>query len=324
VLAVLCTAQSPDDPLRGLTVTDVPEPDVPEGWVRVRMRAAAINHKDLWALKGKSLPPEKLPRVLGSDGAGVLDDGREVVVHSVLASPGWRGDETLDPRRSLLSDDHDGTLAERFLAPLDNVLPKPADLSWEEAACLPTAWLTAYRMLFVQGRARPGQIVLVQGAGGGVSSAAIAMARAAGCLVWATSRDAAKRAGALRNGAHEAFEIGARLPQRVDVVIETVGEATWPHSTRSLRPGGTIVVAGATTGPAPSADLDRVSFLQLRVLGSTMGTREELAELLRFCSASGVRPQISDSRPLHEARQSFERFARGDFSGKLVLTSDAG
>ena len=321
MLAVTCTAQSADAPLSGLTVGERPDPVVPEGWVRVTLRAAALNHHDLWSLKGVGLAADKLPMVLGSDGAGVLDDGTEVVVHAVVTSPAWSGDDTLDPRRTLLSELHDGTLAEQVVVPARNVLPKPAELSWEEAACLPTAWLTAYRMLFTQSGTRPGQTVLVQGAGGGVATAAIALARAAGLTVWATSRDESKRAKALEIGAHEVFETNARLPAKVDAVLETVGKATWSHSMRALRPGGTLVVSGATTGPDPSADLNRLFFLQLRVIGSTMGTREELADLLGFCAATGLRPRVDDVRPLSDAAVSFGRLAGGDVFGKLVLTA---
>lgn len=320
MLAVSCTAQSADEPLSGLTVGERPDPVAPDGWVRVTLKAAALNHHDLWSLKGVGLAADKLPMVLGCDGAGVLDDGTEVVVHAVVSSPGWTGDDTLDPKRTLLSELYDGTLAQQVVVPARNVLPKPAALSWEEAACLPTAWLTAYRMLFTQAAVRPGQTVLVQGAGGGVATAAIALGRAAGLTVWATSREEDKRTKALSLGAHEVFESGARLPGKVDAVLETVGKATWSHSMRALRPGGTLVVSGATSGPDPSADLNRLFFLQLRVIGSTMGTRAELADLLAFCVASGVRPLIDDVRPMADAAASFAKLAQGDVFGKLVLT----
>ena len=320
MLAVTCTSQSAQDPLAGLTVGERPEPAVPDGWVRVHLRAAALNHHDLWSLKGVGLSADKLPMVLGADGAGVLDDGTAVVVHSVVPSPGWVGDETLDPRRTLLSELYDGTLAEQVVVPAANVLPKPASLSFEDAACLPTAWLTAYRMLFANAGVQPGQTVLVQGAGGGVATAAIALARTAGLRVWATSRDEAKRAKALEIGAHDVFESGARLPGKVDAVLETVGKATWEHSLRALRPGGTLVVCGATSGADPSADLNRVFFLQLRVVGSTMGNRGELLDLLQLCDTTGLRPVVDDVRPLKDARASFERLASGEAFGKLVLT----
>jgi len=319
MLAVTCTSQSADDPLSGLTVGELPDPEVPTGWVRVHVRAASLNHHDLWSLKGVGLAADRLPMVLGCDAAGVTDDGDEVVVHALVGDPDWTGDETLDPKRSILSERYQGALAEQVVVPRRNLLPKPAALSFAEAACLPTAWLTAYRMLCIQSGARPGDRVLVQGAGGGVATAAIALARAAGLVVWATSRDEAKRTRALELGAHEVFEPGARLPAKVDAVLETVGKATWSHSMRSLRPGGTLVVSGATTGSDPPADLSRLFFLQLRVVGSTMGTRAELEALLRLCEASELHPLVDEELPLSDARRGFERMARGDVIGKLVL-----
>ncbi len=320
MLAVTCTSQSADDPLAGLTVGERPAPEVPDGWVRVHVRAASLNHHDLWSLRGVGLPADRLPMVLGCDAAGTTDEGDEVVVHALVGDPDWAGDETLDPRRTILSERHQGTLAEQVVVPRRNLLPKPADLTYEQAACLPTAWLTAYRMLFTSAGVKPGDRVLVQGAGGGVSTAAIALARAAGLVVWVTGRDEDRRQRALELGAHEVFESGARLPTRVDVVLETVGKATWSHSMKSLRPGGTLVVSGATTGADPSADLNRLFFLQLRVLGSTMGTRDELSGLLSMLAATGVRPPIDDVIPLAEARRGFERMNAGDVVGKLVLT----
>ncbi len=319
MIAATCVSQSADDPLSGLEVGERPDPEVPAGWARVHVRAASLNHHDLWSLKGVGLPADRLPMVLGCDAAGVTDDGREVVVHGLVGDPDFGGDETLDPKRSILSEVHQGTLAEQVVVPLRNLVPKPASLSFEQAACLPTAWLTAYRMLFTQAGVQPGDRVLVQGAGGGVATAAITLARAAGLVVWATSRDAGKRARALEIGAHEVFETGARLPGKVDAVVETVGKATWSHSMRALRPGGTLVVSGATSGADPGADLNRLFFLQLRVVGSTMGTREELTKLLAFCEATGVRPLVDEVVPLAEARRGFERLAAGDLFGKLVL-----
>ena len=319
MFAVYAAAQSADDPLSGLECGERPDPEVPDGWVRVHVRAAALNHHDLWSLKGVGLPADRLPMILGCDAAGVTDSGDEVIVHAVVGDPAWAGDETLDPGRTLLSEKHAGTLAEQVVVPRRNVVPKPADLSWVEAACLPTAWLTAYRMLFRDSGLRPGDRVLVQGAGGGVATALIVLARAAGMVVWATSRDESKRERALELGAHAVFESGARLPERVDAVMETVGRATWSHSMRTLRPGGTLVVSGATTGDDPPADLRRLFFLQLRVVGSTMGTRSELEALARLCAATGVRPLVDGVFPLRDARSAFERLAGGDVFGKLVL-----
>jgi NADPH:quinone reductase-like Zn-dependent oxidoreductase len=259
--------------------------------------------------------------ILGCDAAGVDEDGNEVVVHAVVSDPSWTGDETLDPKRSLLSERYQGTFADKVVVPRRNVVPKPASLSFEEAACLPTAWLTAYRMLFVQGGLKPGESVLVQGAGGGVATALIALARAGGLRVYATSRDESKRQRALDLGAHEVFESNARLPRRVDAVMETVGKATWSHSVKALRPGGTIVISGTTSGPNPdNAELTRVFFLQLRVIGSTMGTRGELAALTELLDVSGVRPVIDRVLPLEQATEGFAAMADGDLFGKVVFT----
>ena len=321
MLAVTAVGIDPADPLSGLAVGDHAEPSPPDGWTTVEVRAATLNHHDLWSLKGVGLPAERLPMVLGCDAAGIDEDGREVVVHAVIGDPAaGGGDETLDPKRSLLSEVYDGTLAERVAVPRQNLVVKPAELSFAEAACLPTAWLTAYRMLFTKAAVKPGDTVLVQGAGGGVATAAITLGRAAGLRVWATSRDEARRAHAVEIGAHEAFASGARLPERVDAVIETVGEATWSHSLKALRPGGRLVVSGATSGANPPADLARVFFLQLQVLGSTMGTRAELEAMLRFCVSTGTRPLIDSSYALSDARSAFERLASGDAFGKIVLT----
>ena len=319
--AVYAESITPDDPLAGLVVGERPEPELPDGWARVSVRAAALNHHDLWSLRGVGLGQDKLPMVLGCDAAGVDEDGREVVVHAVISDPSWTGDETMDPRRSLLSERHQGTFADTVVVPRRNLLPKPADLTFEEAACLPTAWLTAYRMLFTRGELRPGQSVLVQGIGGGVATALVVLGHAAGLRVLATSRDEAKRARALELGADAVFESGERLPEKVDAVMETVGRATWSHSIRSLRPGGTLVVSGTTSGPQlDDAELTRIFFLQLRVVGSTMGTLQELRDLTALLAVSGARPVIHDVVPVERARDAFAEMERGDMVGKLVLT----
>jgi NADPH:quinone reductase-like Zn-dependent oxidoreductase len=234
----------------------------------------------------------------------------------------WTGDETLDPRRTLLSELYDGTLAEYVQVPTQNLVPKPPELSWTDAACLSTAWLTAYRMLFVNAGLTPGATVLVQGAGGGVATAVVQLGAAAGYRVWVTSRDEARGARAVEIGADRAFGSGERLPERVDAVMETVGAATWSHSVNSLRPGGTIVISGATSGDAPTkAELTKIFFRQLRVVGSTMGTRAELERLARFVAQRGIRPVVDTEMPLAQARQGFARMVDGDVFGKVVFTA---
>ncbi|HVM12885.1 MAG TPA: zinc-binding dehydrogenase [Egibacteraceae bacterium] len=319
MLAATATRRAPDAPLDALEVGERPEPSPPEGWEVVEVRAAALNHHDLWTLRGVGVAEERLPIVLGCDAAGVTGEGREVVVHAVIATPEGP-DETIAPDMSILSERYDGTHAERVAVPARNLVDKPAGLSFAEAACLPTAWLTAYRMLFVKADVRPGGRVLVQGAGGGVATAALLLGRAAGLRMYATSRSQDKRVRAEEIGAHAAVPTGERLPERVDAVLETVGEATFGHSLRSLQPGGTVVVAGATTGWNPPAELNRVFARQLRVVGSTMGTRQELEDLIRFVRDTGIRPLIDAEIPLAEARDAYARMAHGEHFGKFVLT----
>src|SRR6201990_2595572 len=260
MLAASAVSASLDDPLAALEVGQVDEPNVPEGWALVDLKAVSLNHHDVWSLRGVGLPEERLPMILGCDAAGVDEKGNDVIVHAVIGDPEYPGGEIIDPKRTLLSELHPGTLAERVAVPRRNLVPKPESLSFEEACCLPTAWLTAYRMLFDRSGLHPGQTVLIQGAGGGVASAAIELGRAAGFRVWAPARERRKLDSATECAAHAVFESGERLPEKVDVVIETVGKATWGHSLRSLKPGGRIVVAGGTRGIDPSAELNRVFF----------------------------------------------------------------
>src|SRR5487761_717143 len=234
MFAVTAARFDADEPLNGLELGDHPEPVPGEGWTTVSVKATALNHHDVWTLRGVGISPDRLPIVLGCDAAGIDENGNPVVVHAVIGDASqYGGDETLDPRRSLLSERYDGTFAERVAVPRRNLVPKPDALTFEEAACLPTAYLTAYRMLFARSGLEPGSTVLVQGAGGGVATALIVLGRAAGFRVWATSRSEAKR--------ERARELG-------------VGQATWAHSLHALRPGGRIVISGATSGAVPPAE----------------------------------------------------------------------
>ncbi|WP_028647321.1 zinc-binding dehydrogenase [Nocardiopsis sp. CNT312] len=319
MFAITAARIAPDDPVSGLEAGERPAPEARDGWAVVDVRAASLNHHDLWSLRGAGLTEERLPMILGCDAAGVDDRGNEVIVHGVVGDPSF-GDETLDPRRSLLSEVHQGTFAEQVLVPRRNLVPKPPELSFEEAACLPTAWLTAYSMLFGKADLRPGSTVLVQGAGGGVSVALVRLAVHAGHRVYVTSRSEAKRERALKLGAYAALPSHERLPERVDAVFDSVGQATWKHSVRSLRPGGAIITCGATSGDAPSAELTRVFFLQLRVIGSTMGSLPELAALTEMCVRTGIRPDIDRVLPLDRAAEGFRAMAEGEQFGKIVFT----
>lgn len=316
--AAYASAIDADDPLAGLAVGEQPEPTHPtDDWVTVEIRASALNHHDLWSLRGVGLAVDQLPMILGCDAAGVDPEGNDVVVHAVIGEP-VDGDETHDPKRSLLSERYPGTLAERVAVPRRNLVPKPVGLSFTDAACLPTAWLTAYRMLTTRGRIAAGDAVLVQGAGGGVATAAVVLAGALGARVYVTSRDPGRRERAAGLGATP-VEPGARLPERVDVVVETVGAATLDHSTKSTKPGGRIVVSGATSGHQATVDLRRIFFLQQQLLGSTMGTRDELESLLAFVTERRIRPVVDRVYGFPEVRDAFERLASGDAFGKVVL-----
>ena len=323
MLAAVATHTDGTDPLSGLRVGEWPEPECPPGWVTVSVRAGGLNHHDLWTLRGVGITPGQLPVVLGVEAAGRDESGHDVLVYPVIGDPrAGDGDETLDPAMAMLSVEHDGTLAEQVCVPAANLVPMPAGMSYAEAACLPGAWLTAYRMLFTRSGVRPGGTVLVQGAGGGVATALVMLGAAAGYRMWVTSRSPGRGRRACELGAEAAFGPGARLPYRVDAVMETVGEATWEHSMRVVRPGGTVVVCGATTGARPPTDLRRLFYRQISVVGSTMGTRAELVRLVQLCEATGIRPPLHDSLPLARAREGFAAMAEGRLFGKLALTLD--
>lgn len=322
MLAAYAESLHADDPLAGLRVDERPEPQEQPGWAVLPVVAAGLNHHDLWSLRGVGLPEERLPMILGCDAVAQHPEQGEVVVYPVVSgTPGWTGEITLDPRRSLLSELHQGTLAELVTVPEGHWVPKPEHLDAVEAAALCTSWLTAYRMLFTRAEVRPGDTVLVQGAGGAVSTALIQLGRAAGLTVWVTGRDEDKLRRAQQLGAARAFEVGERLPARVDAVLESVGAATWSHSVNALRPGGTIVICGATSGDAPAkAELTKIFFKQLRVLGSTMGSLAELAALSRFVQTAGLRPVVDSTYPLAQAREALAKMERGDVVGKIGIT----
>jgi len=307
--AAFASAFSSDDPLSVLSVGEQPEP-AQEGWATVEVRASSLNQHDLWSLRGVGLREEQLPMILGCDAAGVDAGGNDVVVYSVIREP--------DGASTILSEKYPGTFAERVAVPPGNLVPKPAELTFAEAACLPTAWLTAYRMLTTKGRLPEGGAVLVQGAGGGVATAAVSLGVALGARVYATSRDPAKRERVAALGA-TALETGARLPERVDVVIETVGEATFDHSLKATRKGGRIVVSGATSGHLPAVNMRRVFAGELEILGVTMGTPEELADLMKLCAERGIRPIVDSEFGFSDIRGAFAKLESGDVFGKVVL-----
>lgn len=309
------------DPAKGAELQEWSEPEARSGWVLIDVKAASLNHHDLWTLRGVGVDVARLPLPLGCDVAGLDPEGNPVVVHALVADEA-RGDgnELHDPKRAMFPDLGYGTFADRVLVPRQNLVAKPESLTFEEAACLPTSWLTAYRMLFTKAGVSSGDLVLVQGAGGGVSTALTMLASARGVRVWVTSRSEEKRQKALAAGAEAVFESGSRLPEKVDAVMETVGAPTWNHSLRSVKTGGTIVVAGTTGGAEPPAGLDRIFYNDLRILGSAMGTRFEFENLVLECAAGGIRPLIDQSYTLDDGVVALTRMAGGDVFGKLVIT----
>lgn len=307
---------------------DDPEPG--PGDVRVRVVASALNHMDLWLTKGR--PKPHLPHVPGCDVAGVVDaagdgvtsaaPGDEVVVNPAVSCRRCRaclsGESPLCPQFQILGEQRWGGHGEHVVVPAENVTPRPAGRSWEECAAYGLASLTAWRMLR-RGRARAGETVLIVGVGGGVSSAAVGLARAVGARVVATSRDAGKRARALELGADEVLDSDdERWPVTADVVLESVGPATWDKSVRALAPGGRLVVCGGTSGPTVELQLPRLFFKQHEVIGSTMGSYEEWAQVTDLV-AGGLPVVVDEVFDLDAYPAALERLERGDQLGKLVL-----
>ena len=319
--AAVATGINETDPLSMLALRDDwPEPIAPDGHTIVRVAATSINMHDLWSMRGVGVRADQFPMVLGCDIAGWDENGNEVVVSGSFGNPdAGRGDESFDPDRALISERFPGAFADYTIVPTRNLVPKPAFMTMEEAGCITVAWTTAFRMLFTRGRAEPGETVLIQGAGGGVATAAAVLARAAGLRVIVTSRSADKRDRALTLGAHEAVETGAPLSAPVDIVIETVGEATWKHSLRSVRPGGRIVVSGATTGGGASAELSRVFYKQISIIGVSGASRVETVQLLRFMEAADLHPVVDSIFPFEQIHAAFERAQQPDLFGKVVV-----
>lgn len=319
--AAVATGINETDPLSMLELRgDWPELIAPDGHTLVRVGATSINMHDLWSMRGVGVRDDSFPMILGCDIAGWDDAGNEVIVSGSFGNPdAGRGDESFDPGRALVSERFPGSFADYTIVPDRNLVPKPAFLTMEEAGCITVTWTTAYRMLFTRGHAQPGETVLIQGAGGGVATAAAALAVAAGLRVVVSSRSAAKRRRAVELGAHEVIETGDRLSSPADLVIETVGDATWKHSMRSVRPGGRIVVSGATTGTDPGADLARVFYRQISIIGVSGASRVETELLLRFMEAADLHPVIDSVYPFEQIHAAFERVQQPDLYGKVVV-----
>lgn len=331
--------------LERLSVRDVPEPELQSpGDVRVRVRAAALNHLDLFVAMGApGMPAVTFPHIVGADGAGVVESVGTAVRNvgpgdRVMLDPGMscggcdacrRGDEPLCERFELLGEHRAGTIAEYVVVPAANVARVPDGMTWAEAAAFPLVTLTAWRMLTTRARLKAGETVLVWGAGGGVAQAAIQIATLAGATVIAASGTRSKLELARRLGAQHlidrsATDVAAEVKRitggrGVDVVVESVGQATWPASLRCLARAGRLVTCGATTGPRVELDLRRVFWFQWSILGSTMGSHAEFAEIVALAGEGKLRPLVDRVVPLAESVSAFQRLARGEQAGKLVI-----
>jgi zinc-binding alcohol dehydrogenase/oxidoreductase len=313
-----------------LVLEEAPDPVPRPGEVLVRLRASALNHLDIWIRKG--LPSVPKPRILGADGAGVVealgegvsgfDLGERVVVNPGIEAGGGR--------IHVIGEHGDGTNAELIAVPATNVHPIPEGLSFEEAAAFPLVFETAYRMLVTRAGLREGEWVLAWGIGGGVSTATLAIGKALGARVVVTSSSDAKLERARELGAdatvnHATADVKEAVKEAtgghgIDIVVETVGEATWSTSLQLSAPGGRIAVCGATTGPNPPAALHRIWWKQLSILGSTMGTGEDFAGAYELVASGRARPVIDEVLPLEEIRTAHERLEAGEQLGKIVLT----
>ena len=313
-----------------LVLEEAPDPVAGEGEVLVRLRASALNHLDVWIRKG--LPSVPKPRILGADGAGVVEALGEGVTgfepgEPVVINPGI---EVGNGKIHVIGEHGDGTNAELIAVPATNVHPIPDGLSFAEAAAFPLVFETAYRMLVTRAGLREGEWVLAWGIGGGVSTAALAIAKALGARVIVTSSSDAKLERAREFGAdagvnHATGDVKAAVQEAteghgVDVVVEHVGEATWQTSLAVAAPGGRVAVCGATSGPNPPAALHRIWWKQLSILGSTMGTGEDFAAVYELVATGRARPVVDEVVPLEQIRAAHERLEAGEQLGKIVLS----
>ncbi|HVS50965.1 MAG TPA: zinc-binding dehydrogenase [Opitutaceae bacterium] len=317
-----------------LAVVDVPEPTPAAGEVVVEVRAAALNHRDVW-IKAGQYAGLKWPCIPGSDGAGVVSAcgdgvdaswrGREVIVNPSL---GWGRDEAAQGKDfSILGLPRDGTLAEKVAVPAAQLAPKPAHLSWEEAAALPLAGLTAYRCVFSRAKLQPGERVLISGVGGGVALFALQFAVLAGAETWVTSSSAEKISRAVKLGAKGGFDYreenwagrAAKTTGLFDVIVDSAGGAGFGPLVELAAPGGRIVFFGATRGDAPALALRKIFWRQISLLGSTMGSPADWSAMVDVVERSKLRPVVSDVFPLAQAGEAFALMERGGQFGKIVV-----
>lgn len=332
-MAVKAVVHHQPEGFDGLKVMDMKESNPGPGEVKVALKTSGLNHRDIWTLFRKRDSTD--PVILGSDGAGVVEAVGEGVdrVHvgdKVVINPslGWPTKTEAPPSGfEILGAPTHGTFAEKILIPSDNVEPKPTHLSWAEAGVLPLAALTAYRALFTRGKVQSGEHVLVPGIGSGVATFVLLMAKAAGARVTVTSRSAAKRERALELGADTAIDSSIEWKQQLngdqaDLIIDSVGPATFDQCLKQLRPGGRLVNFGETSGKTVEIPLRPFFFGQLNFLGTTMGSSEEFREMLQFVNDHQIRPVMDHTYPLSEAVEAFQRMEEGKQFGKIGLENE--
>jgi NADPH:quinone reductase-like Zn-dependent oxidoreductase len=324
-------------------VAEIATPEPGRGQVRVRVRASALNHLDLWVRRGLPGLPPSFPHISGCDVAGEVEQLGEGVTNwqvgeRVLVNPTvscgtceWclRGDDNLCDSFAIIGEHMWGGLAEYAVVPAINLARIPDHLSFEEAAAIPLVYATAWRMLITQAAVKPGETVLILGAGGGVNSAAIQIAKAAGARVWATTSSEEKMARARELGAEWVVNyrtenwskaVWQRSGKRgVDVIVDNVGEATWSSSLRSLAKAGRLVTVGATTGPKGDSDIRYIFWRQLKIMGSTMCNRGEFLDVMRLIEQGVLRPVVDRVLPMEETVEGHRLLEQGEQFGKIVI-----
>lgn len=310
-----------DDPMVPLRcdLWNIPKP--PNGWVTVKVAAAALNYHDIFTLRGLGMFELRFPLILGNEGVGTLEDGTSVVIFPVMRNPEFEGDCTLDPDRHVLGERTQGSMAEYVIVPEHNLVRKPKNMSVKTASVMGIAWLTAYRMLFTHSRIQAGQTMLVQGSTGGVATALIQLGRAAGMTVWATGRTEEKRTFALETGAHRVFPPGHELPAKVSAVFDMSGEQTLPHSVDCLAPGGRVVCCGMHSGrPYANIDLMKLITRGISIVGTYAGNREEFEALLAYVDEKGIVPYVHSTLPLERVSEGLRMLIDGKVRSKIVIT----
>ncbi|MEJ2701103.1 MAG: zinc-binding dehydrogenase [Sedimentisphaerales bacterium] len=330
--------------LECVTIDDVPEPTAGEGEVVLDVRSAALNHLDIWVRKGRPGLSLNMPHVLGSDGAGIvvergskthgINTGDEVIVNPGLScgccESCRRGQQSECVSFGIVGMSRPGTFAEKVTVPFQNIFAKPSHLSFDEAAALPLAYQTAWRMLSSRARLRAGETVLINGVGGGVALAALQLAKLAGAEVIVTSSSDEKLSRAKDIGADHTINYktvgdlvgmvrGITGGRGVDIVVDSVGAATWNNNFEVARKGGRIVLCGVTSGPETTTNLRALYWNQLTVMGSTMGSNEDVRQLLRAVETAKLKPIVDSSHPLEEIQVAMGRMEAAEQFGKIVV-----